>query len=461
MFLKNLTAVIATIVWISQGHAVIGSGVRGGGHTITSTPGLMDITINANCEWKTGEDLLSKHPTLLLTLKNLVQIDWYFASSMEGELKNLNYCFTGNIKEFLKKEDIQELDYLSNSFSAKLTGYRFETKIYIDRNIFEEMNEVHRSMLILHEVMHSYFPMEIKNRAFKLRSFIKALDDVRTGQTTNRNTLHYSMKMNEVSFPLTVARLDKEKEAVLFHTATLTEKAEKIKQAKNPEIFLSISEEATKLLAPWDQEKINENFREGLIEAMKGMDKEELSQFVKSKKFEKVNPTIIALSRLYAFSDIQRQAIVNQPKMMKFITKELNNISKATLDSSEGLIKTTDSFSMAYGVKRNIPVIELSIPKVLPESLNWIVEALILLNNYDKLDILTENEDFYAALGLKNQKALVNETTTKIKREKVVVLQTLDLFSRTMIREILEELSKKVNSQTYEKIKASIKLEQF
>lgn len=448
-----------------------GSGVRGGGQTIDidSTPYLMDLVSKSVCEWKQGSEFINELPALKDTLKKLDQLDWYFSADLRDELSSLNFCMTGPLYK-VSPYDYNSVVNPAPGEVTKQAGYRLYENAYIDNDNFIRMNDVNKAMLIIHETMHSYLSMNIEDRSLKLRSMVKALDKVRSGEISTREKLHYNMSRNEIMFPLSVGSLEKRKTAVLFLKSSTDYKRKAILNTANLDDLINLQDWESIALTPWDNYKFGRDYqrslilRTDLVDVMKNLSVSELDSFLKVKNLRRVNLALVAMNDFYLFSDEQKKIILESDKLASLIDSGLDEILNEKLASKNYLITASGNFKDLTTNLDDVqegPVVDLSRAQTLPRRLMWLAIMMETLQENQSLSTLTANEKFYTALGLKNQKAQVQTMEVKIERERKVALTTLGNLSNGLVTALLEQLKKSMSAYEYNEILKQIDLNNF
>ncbi|MBP9682855.1 MAG: hypothetical protein KBD76_15755 [Bacteriovorax sp.] len=468
---KMIALTIGTILSLNlyaANHSV-GSGTRGGGHVvdIDSTPYLMDLVSNSVCDWKNGADLLEELPYLKTTINKLSALDWYFAADLKKEIEFINFCFTGP----LYRVPTNDWGTVVRPTTEKVqqAGYRLYGSAYIDRDIYAKMNERNESMLILHEVMHSYFDMDTLDRPLKLRSMIKVLDQVGQGSLRLREKLHYNMEMNEVMFPTLVRFLDPKKNVVLFLTGNIDDQIRAIKEVKKPEDLIDLSNDQVNSLVSWDRERVSsmDARMSLLIEALSVMMIEsnvnELKELLDNKEYKEINPVGIALRSFGLMSNEKKEVILKSAYFGNILKHELEKIRDAKIRISEYLLMASPELQIISEPKgqnqtnKDLPLVSLRPQGKLSSSLMWIVEVIIFLKQNNQLELMNK-EDLSKVLKLENQKQFVESSQIKIEREKNLALSVLEQLSLSLTENILSEIKKRVDEETFNKITLSLGL---
>lgn len=440
-----------------------GSGVRGGGHVVdvNSTPYLMDLVSQSVCQWEKGNQIIKKLPTLSLVLNKLEKLDWYFAMDLKDEINHLNFCMTGNLYT-VSPYDYGSVVVGSRSERPRQAAYRLYDNVYIDLEILNRMPESNRAMLIVHEAMHAYLSMYTYERTLKLRSMVNAIDKVRNDEIVTRKDLHYAMEMNEINFPLTVGALDRSKVAISFFKSNFETQKKMLIESKTPESLIEMSDLQSKNLSSWDYEVFGQTYKrrnilkDALLYTMKDLSESELDKFINEKELKYLNLSQIALADLYLFSEEAKNIIFKSKPFKLSVDLGLSNIVYEQLQVKEFLVTASPEFQrLVIGNEEatsDMPVIKMEKAAKLPDGLAWLPEMIVVLHGNNSLDILVQNELFFKALGLKNQILQVRGMETKLQREKVVVLERLEMLSRALVKSLLSALDSKTDKETYEDI---------
>ncbi|MGE3611171.1 MAG: hypothetical protein AB7I27_16385 [Bacteriovoracaceae bacterium] len=322
-------------------HSFAGAdGTRGGESVnIDNHPRLRDLVEKSVCEWQSGNYFFKSEPMLKEVLKQLAQVDWYFSSDLENQINSLNYCLTGA----LVKIDTADQESLTATYSlkAKQVGIRLYDTVYLDYALMQSMPELDRSMLIIHEAMHSYLNYEESMRNQKLRSQVRVVRDVFEGRVSERSLLHLSMKNNSIQFPLLVDLLDSKKSQVQYLISSAKEKREvllKVDSVKDwIKSVLSIPQSA--LTAEDSMILKNISYEQVISLSINSEDVELLKKLLKESK-EQVLMAIYANDSAMSSKVIQ-QLLLEQGHQQDFANIILNDLSTKVLTVVEDRIFIT------------------------------------------------------------------------------------------------------------------------
>jgi hypothetical protein len=469
MNMKKQMAVLATVALMGLPSA-FASGGRGGGNVIDvdSTPYLMDLVSRAVCDWKKGSEFVAELPELRNALNKLARLDWYFAHDLEQEIGTLSFCMTGPLysvnpydRDSLVRRPMGEL--------VKQVAYRLYENAYVDTEIFEKMNAENRAMLIVHETMHSYLDMGTFERGLKLRSMVKAIDKVTKGEIVTRAKLHLAMEKNEIIFPTSVEALEGKRDVLMFLKSSLPEQIATIKKTLKPETLAELNPEIIEFLAPWDRKLLKRggNIRilmDAMLATLQESTPEEIAKIIDLKLYDNLDPVMVALTGFYSLDKDQKSSVMKTKRFDGFVKSGIEHIANIKLTQDDFLIMA-DEMMKELGVSDSsegkIPLLGLEPVKELPMGLTWLPELMIVLLENGQIKRLTENDSFYRALGLKNQKDAVQKMTVKIEREKEYAVERLSILSEALVKALLDNLSHRLDVRSFEKLKQEIKMDRF
>ena len=157
MYFKLL---IGMLIGCNAISAFAGSdGTRGGGQTIDlkGRPVLRDLYDNTSCIWENAYDFGRELPQYRKILALIRERHWYAAFTYERETKNLKVCKSNAPLVSIPAEDRDSVTIVR--YQTSQAAIRLNDRIYIDFNIFNKMNEVDQGYLFVHEITHSFIPM--------------------------------------------------------------------------------------------------------------------------------------------------------------------------------------------------------------------------------------------------------------------------------------------------------------
>ncbi|MBI2605516.1 MAG: hypothetical protein HYW49_05480 [Deltaproteobacteria bacterium] len=205
---KSVILGVAMLSALAQaGEKTNGSGVRGGGQTIDieARPRLRDLVDHTTCRWVNSKDFIERLRGTAPVLKALGETHWYLAHAITREAKSLKLCLTGTLKT-IPVDDEDGLTVVRPSKNRQ-AAIRLNDLIFLDEALFKELPAHDRAMLLLHEVLHSFIPLETSRRNDKLRSIVNAISD-NTSKRMSEEEFALQMTMNDLMLASTTAELD-------------------------------------------------------------------------------------------------------------------------------------------------------------------------------------------------------------------------------------------------------------
>lgn len=214
-----------------------GDGTRGGGETVdlSGRPELRDLVETSVCDWQTGDDILKVTPYTHQILKNIERLDWYFAMTLESEIRSLDFCITGPLVR-VQTEDDDSLTAVVTEGASQVAIRLFDS-VYIDTTIYDRMSERSKGYLLIHEVMHSFLGHPESRRNHKLRSMVKTIEGLETGRNATRRQFQLQMSRNSIVFPLSVDQLGRDRKALEFALSSFEDKLAMLSAERNPELL--------------------------------------------------------------------------------------------------------------------------------------------------------------------------------------------------------------------------------
>jgi hypothetical protein len=212
------SAMVALITQNSQALTSM-EGTRGGGETVSENgaPVLRDVVDPATCQYFSGDDILSQNPMVAQILAKVSALDWYYAFDFQRQMRSLDYCLTSDLLRVNTADNPADQITDPNSVGpTEQAGIRSGNDVFLEKSIYTAMSPENRALLLIHETMHSYLPLDAVRRNFKLRSMVNSISDVYAGRIATRSALHVAMSQNSIEFPLSVDRLDPIKDFVLL-----------------------------------------------------------------------------------------------------------------------------------------------------------------------------------------------------------------------------------------------------
>jgi hypothetical protein len=457
-----------------------GGRVGGGGHIVdvNGTPELMDLVKGTTCTWQTGDTVVAAHPEVLRILKKVSALDWYFAHEIETEMRSLNFCFTGpllRITPIDPKSPVATTVMLGKKY--KQLAVRADSTVFVDEDLYNspKFSENRRAMLLIHETMHTFIPMELADdiRYLYLWTIVKDIALIDAGRITTADQLHQEMQNNQVYFPTQVERLNQYESVVLFITGTAAEQKAAILASASPESLVELPSEENQYLAPWDRDYIESRgligvLTDALIETMKSSTETEFESLFK-KSYPKLNVGLVALSVLDQLSATKKDFLLQSTVMSTALKSIEQNLM--ALAVSEGAYRPMASPELANFLGCDpsevnyAPVSHLTgeiTPNADFDALVQIVVISIQQKNWSPLQTQIGNsDDFYGALGLKTQKQAVAAMHPAVSRDRQYAIDNLSDASQALVKKFLDEVKIRVSIADFHQFQKMIQNTRF
>ena len=188
------------------------TGTRGGGQVtdINGHPQLRDVL--ENCDWSPATEWVATLPKFPGIIDSVRRLHWYFASAIEREPQNITVCTT---TQELKQIPAQDADGLTIILAnGKQVAVRMDNMIFLNAPLFDSLDPDTQGLTAVHELMHSFIPMNVSQRNEKLRSIIGTIArNIATPMTLEHFKLQ--VQMDGVAMPLSSEELEPIKEMLL------------------------------------------------------------------------------------------------------------------------------------------------------------------------------------------------------------------------------------------------------
>ena len=169
--LKSLLIVALLTAPLVQVYAAGGAEGHGGEVIdIDKRPRLRDLVDKTACAWVSATDFGVKMPRFGKILESIDKVHWYLAYVFNDEMKRLSVCETRSPLKQIPDDDQDGLTIYE--VDTRQAAIRLNDMIFIDANIFKALSEEDRAYLLLHEVTHSFIPLDAKRRPSKVRNFV-------------------------------------------------------------------------------------------------------------------------------------------------------------------------------------------------------------------------------------------------------------------------------------------------
>lgn len=161
---------------------------------------LRDIVEDNNCLWRSGSKVINDYPNIEKVLTKIESYHWLLGLRLEEEIKGLKFCFT--------KKRLPPLSYNNSDDLYIFTNQMFDQPaindagiVFLDMNIFDDMNDVHKSFIIIHESLHEFFDKEEdrSSREPRLREFVYNLHDAYVNGS-DRESIKIAIEMARMAY---------------------------------------------------------------------------------------------------------------------------------------------------------------------------------------------------------------------------------------------------------------------
>lgn len=161
---------------------------------------LRDIVEDNNCLWRSGSKVINDYPNIEKVLTKIESYHWLLGLRLEEEIKGLKFCFT--------KKRLPPLSYNNSDDLYIFTNQMFDQPaindagiVFLDMNIFDDMNDVHKSFIIIHESLHEFFGKEEdrSSREPRLREFVYNLHDAYVNGS-DRESIKIAIEMARMAY---------------------------------------------------------------------------------------------------------------------------------------------------------------------------------------------------------------------------------------------------------------------
>jgi hypothetical protein len=400
---KNLAVIgvicaISGLSYMGQAHAS-GSGVRGGGQIVDvdTNPQLADLVTKAVCdEWVTGEDLVKAHPAFESEIIAPLQVlDWYFADAILNEARNLRFCMTGPLYTIAPVDwGVPVLP--PDQSQVRQIAYRINDEVYMDEALFDapNMSERTRAYVLLHEAMHSFFPMDVVGRQLKLRTMVKDISKVESGEIKTRRAIHDEMTNNDVDFPLTVTLLDPSRAQIEFLLEPTDLQGQDLVGLKEIDSILDLPNTTIDELASWDSYYIRSTgtgqiVAQAYLSRMISNDISEFKALLTDPRFARLSPAAILFAYQDQLSDDKKALILSPGGISQVYQAWYGELMNPTLiKTSEGRAALDAGAAAMLGDTSGAatPVLDMPLPGGLPTCFDALIDLLDELTRKGEMD---------------------------------------------------------------------------
>ncbi len=178
--------------------AADGFGTRGGGQTINinDRPALRDLVDKTVCRPMSAGAFAAQYVVGLQDWLGRLELKhWYLADAFRREIKTLKMCLTEAPLRSIPTDDQDAVTIFEDQ--AELVAIRLNNSIYLRMPRYKEMrSDEDRKFLFIHEISHSFIPMDTPRRNESLKSLVATLanpeielDSLQTALIAARSTI--------------------------------------------------------------------------------------------------------------------------------------------------------------------------------------------------------------------------------------------------------------------------------
>lgn len=442
-----------------NGFAGENSGVRGGGHVVevNGKLELVDIVTSARCDWFSGQEMRNQSQAVNKVLKNIEKLDWYLALELKREIEYISWCMTGNLYSVPAGD--------ADSFVQQLTkgvqqaAFRYNGNAYIDQSKYSRLSNNSQAYLVFHEMLHSYLPMNLEMRIFKLQSLVSTIQKVDLGQITTRESLHFNLSKNEMDFPLTVSKLEPYKKSLQFIFSSLAERTESILATKEPEKLIhSKITDSLPFVADWDKQavlKANKSITDALLEIFRGQELSVVKFVLNEQIYKQINPAAAALSIYDELSEEVQKEIMSSPYFSKIIKEGADYLDGIQFSIVNGRIVGDLALQSLSGQCLELSALHTTSLIVqnescqLPVKIKAITDIMVRLaeteNDQTLEEQLERNDRLIQALRMKKALEAIEVLNPAIAREKTLALNIVQNIQAELVKTIIKDVTQRVS----------------
>lgn len=469
MFNRKIIFSFACVMALSISPAIGGSGTRGGGHVmeVNGKLELVDVVTNATCDWFSGQEIMNEVPYLQEMLKRVDRLDWYLALELKREIEYISWCKTGKLYSVPAADDDSFVQQIEKG--VQQAAFRYNSAAYLDSEIFNQLSERSKAYLVLHETLHSYLPMHLEMRQFKLMSLVSTFRKVDLGQIGTLSRLHLNLEKNEMDFPLSVQKLTPYKQGLEFALSSLEERVEMILSKQQPEEYLDQRMlQILPNLSAWDIE-LAEDYKKRFTEALSAVfangNWNEIHYVLNQQKFKEINPAGVALNGFFNLAPQIQDQVVQSAHYANIATEGIAFLGQINLQIKDGRIVGDLALqSLSNEPNRAWPQTTSSLTpsKVLPFEAQMMVDMIVALAKIDRFDeverMFGKDSGFKSSLELQNAFSKLEELAPPMAREKRWAKKSLEQVRRAVIVNFKERLRTLLMNSQYEKVMEIINL---
>ncbi|MGE3609228.1 MAG: hypothetical protein AB7I27_06535 [Bacteriovoracaceae bacterium] len=198
---KKLSKIALGMILFNISHAALAesTGTHGGDIIVTPTDArLRDLVDTQNCNWRSGTSILNSETELVSILNQLQKENPFLGTRIKSEIKKIKWCFTGTLKRINTNDSESEAityDVEDISKNKVQVGIRLQYNVFVNEEALKQTSD--RAYFYIHEAMHGFISDDAIARNQKVRSMVKAIQELYLGNIQTRD-LDMAIKGNEV-----------------------------------------------------------------------------------------------------------------------------------------------------------------------------------------------------------------------------------------------------------------------
>ena len=445
---------------------VYAHGVRGGGHVVevNGKLELVDLVTSATCHWISGQELIQQSSGVSSILTKIEKLDWYLALELKREIEYISWCMTGSLYSVPANDNDSFVQQLTRG--VQQAAFRYNESAYIDQDKFNRLSPSSQAYLIFHEALHSYLPMGLEMRIFKLQSLVSTIRRIDLGQITNRRSLHLNLSQNQMDFPLTVDKLDSHRKSLSFILGPIQDRLALVLKTKSPESLIQPNvRKAIPYLAKWDQLSVQNSessISEVLLEIFKEGNLHEVQFVLNEQTYERINPASVALSVYEELSPEVQELVKNSRYFAKIVQNGIDYLNGIRFSILNGRIISTENLQKLSSQCEEIEIrYTTSLSPMLrnkrcqlPTQLQAISNLLVIMARYNDEQIIRslflKNQELISTLRFEHTLKNLENLNTPISRERALAINVLKDIQKSMKALMINTIQEKLSSKEFE-----------
>jgi len=455
------STISVALVFLNSNITLAGIRVQGGeAIRINHSLVLRDLSDKTVCDWTDGKTLSESIPEFKKVFQKLSEINWYFSLSLKKEIESLNICLTSNLIK-INTQDAAALTTIYGDETIQV-AIRLENEVYIDKILFDQMSSKSQAMLLVHEGMHGFIPLDVERRNQKVRSMTKVIAKVASGALTSQKQFIKNIQNNDVFYSADLKEISPYRDEIEFALSdSNTQKEVLLKKTNLEDFFKKLhSMNITNTLYLDHQNIIDHTTLQNFtLEACKSEDTKLIEKILYQDNIAQFNPALVCLSLENVFqNNVILQLVYQSTALKNAFVKFYNKLSQKEVMQENFRLKANTELELLSsnretGLNKKTPVMQLQ-PVLVIEDLNpelkGFFQLLVLIFPGEDSETLQEqvfeNEDFYKAFGIGklNEQA---KNAAHFPREISYARAQIKVIHQAVFEVLLEFLEKEVSTE--------------